>query len=140
MIIPCTLPFQDFIDFLNALEIVEDDVIITIIPHNSTVSVGDLEGFAVYSPDVFSIPVIFVGGNDEEMRSLIQSQNLDVEIDDWDVVEFMLQNIAHEFWHHVQWSLDEEFDEDEAEEMAHQLVEDYIKCLKEDLESNGKFH
>jgi hypothetical protein len=116
--------YIDFIEFLNDMKLTIYPCWLVVVPTYSTVGDedGDLVGFAVYLPEE---KTIFVGGNTDEIAELIK-QDTGVELINDELEEIIYHHIAHEYFHHLQNINSEEFNEKEAENFAHKVVNEFL--------------
>lgn len=127
MIKLATEKYQSFIDYLNKLHYTNEPCQIVVLPLHSTIGdlINDEEdniGFACYGPNN---KLIYVAGNMDEMARIIKLE-IGIEPTNEDLHKYMLQNIAHEYKHHLQNVNGEEFNEEEAEEFGHKIVNKFL--------------
>jgi hypothetical protein len=102
--------FKNFIDFLNDLKLTDVPCILVILPAHEYVEDGSgQEGFAAYDPEE---NIIYVAGKP------LSDQNLS----DKYLYKNHLQNITHEYIHHIQSVENRGLDEDEAVKRAGEIV------------------
>jgi hypothetical protein len=121
MIELATSKYQDFIDYINNLNLTSKPCQIVVLPDYDCVQ-GENEyevGFACYRPET---EVMYVAGLLPDIPDLQ---------DDNEKEYYKLVNIAHEYVHHVQNVECRTFNEDEAEEQADNIVESYLLFRKE---------
>lgn len=106
---------QSFIDFLNHRYPTERDAVIVVLPGYDSVEVpGGGSGWACYDPQTC---VLWIPGEMPKIEELTPDECQRIHY----------EHIAHEFIHHVQNCEGREFDEDEAETRAHEIVEAWLE-------------
>lgn len=138
MIKLATEPYQSFIDYLNNQSFTAEPCEIVILPEHITVgpSIDDGEplGFAMYSTIT---KTIYVCANVEEFIKIgndKDSQNYQDQfggnVTKEEVIMNIYKSIAHEYKHHLQNVVNKcdcYYDEDEAEEFAVGIVNEFLK-------------
>lgn len=100
----------NFIKFLNDKKYTDKEVRLSILHNYESVSAGDGgDGFAVYIP---------------ETKTIMLPTKIPDEIAD--MKEFVIQNLAHEYCHFIQDVTEREFNEEEADNFAEVVVNEYL--------------
>lgn len=103
----------NFINFLNKKHFTDQEVKLSIL-HNYESVGGDDEnvGFAMYV---------------SELKTIMLPTEVPEEVKD--MKEFVIHNLAHEYKHFLQDVNMEEFDEDEADTFADEIVSEYMRII-----------
>ena len=101
-----------FIEFLNKKHFTDEEVKLSILHNYDCVDGGDETGFAVYVPELKTI--MLPTETPEECA---------------DMKEFIIHNLAHEYKHFLQDVNGEEFNEDEADKFADEVVSEYMSII-----------
>jgi hypothetical protein len=119
MIELATAKYHDLIEYINSLNLTSVPCQIVVLPDYDCIQdkEDDDVGFACYQPENF---IMYVAGMMPDIPDL-QDEN--------EKLYYKLINIAHEYIHHVQNIQCRDFDEDEAEERACAIVNDYFAWL-----------
>lgn len=100
-----------FISYINKLKLTDKKVKLSILHNYQSVGSGeDNVGFAVYLPELNTI-------------MLLTERPKELEDDE----DFVIHNLAHEYKHFLQDCNGEEFNEDEADKFADDIVEKFKK-------------
>jgi hypothetical protein len=121
-------PFQDFINYLNNLNLTDIPCQIVVLPDYKTLGNnleknGDI-GFAVYKPKFM---VMYICGDIEGIKEINRNE-FNRKLSDEGIYDDILECIAHEYKHHLQWVNNKKFDEnseDEAQSFAEHIMIDY---------------
>jgi hypothetical protein len=105
----------DFIEFLNDKHFTDQEVKLSILHNYDCVGGKDDTGFAVYIPHFKTIML-----PTEVPAEIGECANME------DIKVFIISNLAHEYKHFLQDVNGEEFDEDEANKFADEVVEEYM--------------
>lgn len=101
----------NFVDFLNKKHFTDEVVRLSILHNYESVGKKDGEsGFAVYMP---------------ELKTIILPTKTPDEVADYE--EFVIHNLAHEYKHFLQDVNGAEFDEEEADQFADDVVKEYME-------------
>ena len=107
--------FGAFVEWLNLRYPASDPVTLAVLPGYDSIAGEDGKpmGWAAYTPDN---RVIWCPGEPPQVDGL----------SDAEIKEIMLQHLAHEYVHHLQACQGREFDEDEAERRAREMVAEFL--------------
>ena len=111
---------RSFIKFLNNKRLTRKLCKVVILHEYDSVSYDGAIAFALYAPHENTM---YVAG---DLDYLIAEEDFTEE----DVQNMLMENIAHEYVHHLQWSEDKEICEDEATKRAGEFVEEYLEEKK----------
>jgi len=107
---------KSFVDFLNKnFMIIDENVELEIMYGYETVGAEKNYGFGVY--DTLNKKIYIAD------LSMIA---IEKELTPQDIIRSTLENIAHEFEHHIQNIKGKEFDENEADMFAENIVKEYM--------------
>ena len=99
----------NFIEFLNDKQFTDEEVKLSILHNYDCVDREYGSGFAVYIP---------------KLKTIMLPTEIPDEVKD--MKEFVIHNLAHEYKHFLQDVNGEEFDEDEADKFADEVVSEYM--------------
>ena len=107
--------FGAFVEWLNKRYPASEPVTLAVLPGYDCVADDDGTpgGWAAYTP---GDRVIWCPGEPPQVDGLSQDE----------ILEIMLQELAHEYVHHLQACDGREFDEDEAERRAREMVAEFL--------------
>ena len=103
---------HNFIKFLNGKHLTDKELKLSILHNYDCVNGGDDTGFAVYIP---------------HLKTIMLPTEVPEEVKD--MKEFIIYNLAHEYKHFLQDVNSEEFDEDEANKFADEIVCEYMNTI-----------
>lgn len=102
----------NFIKFLNDKNFIDQEVKLSILHNYDCVDSDNGSGFAVYIPG---------------LKTIMLPTEVPEEVKD--MKEFVIHNLAHEYKHFLQDVNGEEFDEDEADKFADEIVSEYMNMI-----------
>lgn len=105
---------RGFVEFLNNKNLTDKVVKLSILHNYETVGDGEF-GFAVYIP---------------ESKTIMLPTERPKELADYK--EFIIHNLAHEYKHFLQDMNGQDFNEDEADQFADMIVEEYLKEVSDE--------
>jgi hypothetical protein len=122
MLVDCTRPFSEFMDFLNGKHLIDTPCYLVVHPLYAVVDASPNEdesefAFAVYAADDGGA-VIYCGGDLRELAELLEASEEEAYL-------AVCESIAHEYVHHLQNVQRREFDEQEAERLGGEWVREF---------------
>lgn len=102
----------NFIKFLNDKHFTNEEVKLSILHNYDCVDSEYGSGFAVYIP---------------ELKTIMLPTEIPDEVEDF--TDFIIHNLAHEYKHFLQDVNGAEFDEDEADKFADEIVSEYMHIV-----------
>lgn len=105
---------QSLIDYLNKHYPTTEDVTLVVLPGYDSVGFWDTRAWAAYEP---LSKVLWVPGDVPELPDLSMDEARQV----------VYEHVVHEYIHHIQACEGRDFDEDEAEERAQEIVRTWMR-------------
>lgn len=102
----------NFVKFVNEKHFTKQEVKLSILHNYESVAGETGNGFAVYLP---------------ELKTIMLPTEVPEEVKD--MKEFVIHNLAHEYKHFLQDVNGEEFNEDEADKFADEIVSEYMNTI-----------